>query len=72
MISERSIDADSEVFAKLLYQKQFMNETEYQLYQAEFQGFRDILQLKPVDHYIYLRCSPEICLKRLQCRNRLE
>jgi deoxyadenosine/deoxycytidine kinase len=72
MISERSIDADYEVFAKLLHQKQFMNETEYILYQSEFQGFRDVLQLKSVDHYIYLKSSPEICMKRLTTRNRSE
>ncbi len=70
MVSERSIDADHEVFAKLLHNKGYLNETEYILYKAEFEGFRDVLQLKKVDQFVYLRCSPELCLKRLSQRNR--
>lgn len=58
MISERSIEADREIFAKLLRAKGFMNETEWKLYESYFHGFQEELNPKPVDMFVYLRTKP--------------
>lgn len=42
------------------------------MYRTEFEGFRDLLQLKKVNKFVYLRVPPELCLKRLTQRNRVE
>lgn len=50
----------------------YMNEAENHIYQAYYDGFKEVLQLRPVDLFIYMRCSPEKCYERLKKRDRKE
>ena len=69
-VSERSIDADKEVFAKLLRQKGYINDTEWNLYESYFDGYQEQLEPKKVDMFVYLRTNPAVCFERMKKRAR--
>ncbi len=67
---ERSIFSDKHVFANGCKQIGQMNDIEYQIYNSWFNHFNTI---HPTSYYhIYLRLDPEVCLQRINTRNRSE
>ena len=68
IITERSIFTDAYVFAKMLYDEENIDETEYKIYKLWFNEFiKDI----PKISLIYVKTCPEICYRRVLIRNRI-
>ena len=68
IITERCTNTDRNVFAKMLYEDEKINEVEYKIYNKWFDEFIDEL---PSIEYIYLRTEPEVAFDRIIKRNRL-
>ena len=67
IICERSVFTDKEIFAKMLYDDEKIEDVEYNIYCKWFYEFvKDI----PVAGIIYVKTNPEICEKRVIIRNR--
>ena len=69
IICERSIYTDRHVFAKMLYDQNFINEMEWITYNYWFDTFKNETKLSGI---IYVNTTPEICLERIIKRNRGE
>jgi deoxyadenosine/deoxycytidine kinase len=67
IFTERSVETDFNVFAKMLYDTGVMNEIEYKIYKSWFYSFLNDI---PKVEYIYLRTEPTIAHSRVQKRNR--
>lgn len=67
MFSERSPLADRYIFGEIMQREGNFEEAEYAVYDSLC---RSIIGNLPVKGIIYLRCSPELCLERIQKRNR--
>lgn len=67
IITERSVDTDRNIFAKMLYDCGDIEEDEYTIYNMWFDEFvRDL----PVAGLIYIRADPETCMQRIMKRGR--
>ena len=67
IVTERSLFTDRNVFAKMLYDDDMMEDVEYTIYLKWFDSFIcDIPEMK----IFYIRTSPEVAMKRLLSRNR--
>ena len=66
LITERSIYTDREIFAKMLHQNGDIEDVEYNIYLRWFDEFSTI----HLDGIIYIKTTPEICLSRVEKRNR--
>ena len=67
IITERSIYTDKNVFAKMLYDDNKIEEINYQIYNKWFEEFiKDI----PLTGIIYITTTPEKSLERIKIRNR--
>jgi deoxyadenosine/deoxycytidine kinase len=69
IITERSIETDRNVFAKMLYEDGFLSSIEWETYNYWFDTFKETSK---VDLIIYIKTSPEKCLERINKRNRSE
>ena len=69
IITERSIETDRNVFAKMLYEDGFISSIEWETYNYWFDTFKDVSK---VDLIIYIKTSSEKCLERINKRNRIE
>lgn len=69
--SERSIWTDKNIFSKNCYEIGFMNTIEKNTYDIWFNWLESKITRKP-DGIIYLRAEPEVCLERVQRRDRTE
>lgn len=67
IICERSLEADKNIFAKMLHEDDLMDSMHYSIYDRYFQEYEGNLQL---DGLIYIDASPEICFDRVQLRSR--
>jgi deoxyadenosine/deoxycytidine kinase len=67
IITERCLNTDRYVFAKMLYDNKKIEEIEYQIYLKWFDEFCDIIQNSKM---IYMKTNPEICYERIAKRNR--
>lgn len=67
-ITERCVDTDANVFAKLLAAEGDMTKVEVDLYQRWFHAFAST-SLRP-SAYIYVDTPPEVCSLRIKKRNR--
>lgn len=67
ILCERSLDADKEVFAKMLREYGLMEEVEHAIY---LQFFREYSNEISLDAILYLDVSPEICFERIRQRAR--
>jgi deoxyadenosine/deoxycytidine kinase len=67
IITERCLDTDRQVFAKMLYDDGNIEEVEYQIYLRWFDNFKKDF---PISHHIYLKTEPDIAHKRVLKRNR--
>lgn len=68
---ERSIWTDRYVFGKMCIEDKKMNSIESECYHYWFNWLENKFQYNP-DGIIYVRCSPEKCLERIQKRGRSE
>ncbi len=69
IITERSIDTDRNVFAKMLYEANKLSSIEWVTYNYWFDTFKEI---STVNHIIYIKATPEKCIERITKRNRVE
>ena len=67
VLCERSIEADSKIFAKMLYDDGLMSKMEYAIYTLLYN--ENIAQYS-VDGIIYISTNPDKCYERVQKRNR--
>lgn len=67
IVTERSLQTDKNVFEKMLYDNEHINEIEHQIYHKWFEEFSEIAKLT---HIIYLSTKPETSFARIQTRNR--
>lgn len=69
IITERSIETDKNIFAKMLYDDNLISEIEYKIYDY---WYNMKLHNINVSNVIYLRTTPNDSFKRIQIRNRPE
>jgi len=67
IITERCIYTDKNVFAKMLYDENKIEDVEYQIYNKWFEQFTSNI---PNIKVIYLKTKPEIANERINLRNR--
>ena len=67
IVSERSLDTDKNIFAKMLYDDKNIKYVEYQIYLKWFEEFQPLFQ---EEHVVYVRTEPEIAYKRVNKRAR--
>ena len=67
IFTERSMLTDRNVFAKMLYDDEKIEEIEYKIYNTWFDEFSECL--KNIKIY-YVKADPEICYTRIEKRNR--
>jgi deoxyadenosine/deoxycytidine kinase len=67
IITERCLNTDRYVFAKMLYDSGKIEDIEYQIYLKWFDYFIDIQNVQKI---IYLKTNPETCFERINKRNR--
>jgi len=67
IISERSLDTDRHIFAKMLYDDGKIIDVEYQIYLKWFDEFKTQF---PEEKVIYIKTSPEIAHHRVEKRSR--
>lgn len=67
IVTERSLFTDRNVFAKMLYDDNMLEDVEHTIYLKWFDSFvRDIPEMK----IFYIKTSPEVAMQRLLSRNR--
>lgn len=67
IITERCLNTDRYVFAKMLYDSGKIEDIEYSIYLKWFDHFADMQKTQKV---IYLKTKPEVCFERISKRNR--
>lgn len=67
IITERSLNTDKYVFAKMLYDSGKIEEVNYQIYQTWFNTF---VEDYPISGYIYVNTDPKVCCERINKRSR--
>ena len=67
IITERSLNTDRQVFAKMLYDQGKINKVDYQIYLKWFDTFAKDF---PVQKIIYVRTDPKNCHNRIKVRSR--
>ena len=67
IVTERSIFTDRNVFAKMLYDDDKIEEVEYQIY---LKWFDEFAKETKIDGVIYVHTSPNVCYDRIKKRSR--
>ena len=67
IITERCVNTDKEVFAKMLYDDNLIEDINYQIYNMWFDEFNKDIK---VNKFVYLQTEPILCSKRIKQRNR--
>jgi deoxyadenosine/deoxycytidine kinase len=67
IITERCLNTDRYVFAKMLYDDGKLDEIEYQIYLRWFNDFIDLIKVQKT---VYLKTCPSICYERINKRKR--
>ena len=67
IITERSVDTDRNIFAKMLHDSGDIAHDEYTIYNMWFDEF---VQDLPVAGLVYIRANPETCMARIHKRGR--
>lgn len=67
IITERCLNTDRYVFAKMLYDSGKIEDIEYSIYLKWFDHFVDMQKTQKV---IYLKTNPQVCFERISKRNR--
>lgn len=69
IICERSFFTDHQVFAKMLHDQKIISDEEFCVYKMWYNYLVELIKPK-VSGIIYLKASPETCVKRIAKRNR--
>ena len=67
IITERSVETDRNVFAKMLYDAGDISHDEFQIYTMWFDEFLTDVQLSGI---VYIHASPSVCIDRIKQRSR--
>lgn len=67
IITERSLNTDRQVFAKMLYDQEKIHSIDYQIYLKWFDVFAKDY---PVSKIIYVKTDPVVCYQRIKMRSR--
>ena len=67
VITERCVNTDKEVFAKMLYDDKLIEDINYKIYNMWFDEFNKDIK---VDKIVYLQTEPVLCSQRIKQRNR--
>ena len=67
IITERCLYTDKFVFAKMLFDMKKIEDINYQIYCKWFEEFSQEI---PMSKIIYIKTEPEVCLERINKRNR--
>lgn len=67
IITERCLNTDRYVFAKMLYDSGKLEDVEYQIYLKWFDHF---IEIKKIQKVVYLKTEPNVCYFRISKRNR--
>ena len=67
IITERSLNTDRHIFAKMLYEQDKIHTVDYQIYLKWFDTFAKDY---PVQKIIYIKTDPVICYQRIKMRSR--
>lgn len=67
IITERSVETDRNVFAKMLYDVGDISEDEFQIYTLWFDEFINDVNLSGI---VYVNASPDVCIDRIKQRAR--
>lgn len=67
IITERSVETDRNVFAKMLYDTGDISHDEFQIYTLWFDEF---LTDVPLSGIVYIHASPDVCIERIEKRAR--
>ena len=67
IICERSLEADKNIFAKMLHEDELMDSMHYSIYDRYFQEYEGIYQLTGIVH---IDATPETCFTRVKHRSR--
>ena len=67
IITERSVETDRNVFAKMLYDAGDISHDEFQIYTLWFDEFLTDVALSGI---VYIHASPEVCMERIEKRAR--
>jgi len=67
IICERSLDADRNIFAKMLFDDKNISKVCYQIYNLMYDEFVDSF---PIDKCVYIDADPEVCHERIEIRAR--
>jgi deoxyadenosine/deoxycytidine kinase len=67
IITERSVETDRNVFAKMLYDTGDISHDEFQIYTLWFEEF---LTDVPLGGIVYIHASPDVCVERIHKRAR--
>ena len=71
-LMERSVFSDQMIFVRAVHESKFMTDLELNLFRSWFDPVVSQLPGMVPDGFVYLRASPETCLKRMHVRNRSE
>jgi deoxyadenosine/deoxycytidine kinase len=69
---DRSLGTDYNVFEKMLYNSGEISEIEHKMYNLWCSFYANYVRENSKIIYIYLKCDPNICLERINKRNRME
>jgi len=67
IICERSLDADKEIFAKMLHRDGVMEDIMYQIYSQFYDEYAEPYRLSGI---VYMNAPPDVCFKRIAKRGR--
>lgn len=67
MICERSLEADYNIFAKMLHSDNKIEDINYKIYLEFYKIFK---QDYPIEGIMYIDAAPEICYQRIKMRSR--
>lgn len=66
IITERCLETDKHVFAKMLYESGKIDEMHYDIYNHCYEAFSSV----DVNQFVYVNTNPTICFERIQKRHR--
>ena len=72
IISDRCMETDKQIFAKILRNDNLLNDIEWKLYNMWNDIYEKYFSYHLVRNIIYLRCDPQISMERIKKRNRGE
>jgi len=70
ILCERSLDADKEIFAKMLHDDGVIEDIDYQIYNMFYNEITKQPEVKQLSGVIYINADPEVSFERTKIRSR--